>query len=91
MRLLRLVGWRSYKPFRPGANFDDFWVRTIRDICATLDSVRRHGGFVHLCGDWRRTARADCLSALNELISILNEWKIELEHEPPAGRSSTTS
>ena len=83
--LLRIARSRSTKLFAPGWDFDDFWLSTIRDIRATLTSVRNHGGFAHLCNRWRDTTRIECLTELHELIELLNEWKRELERERRPG------
>ena|SRR5438105_2786821 len=81
MRVLDLVRRRSGRaPIQTLAR-DEFWIGILADICRTLNSVRQHGGFEHLCGPWRASTKAKCLSEVKELIGILNEWKVELEHE----------
>jgi len=81
----------SRRLFAAGTSYDAFWVATLRDISGALRSVREHGGFAHLCRNWRQHARTDCLSAVNELIAILNEWKAELEQAPQAAVLTTGS
>jgi len=81
----------SRRLFAAGTTYDAFWVATLRDISGALRSVREHGGFAHLCRNWRQHARTECLSAVNELITILNEWKAELEQGPQAAALATGS
>src|SRR4029453_19233601 len=82
----RRLGW--------GLAIDDFWIAVVGDICRTLDSVRRHGGFEHLCGHWPGQAKRECVIALDELMAILSEWKGGLEGDlstaslPHASRSA---
>ena len=91
MRLLRIMGSRARRLFPTGTDSGDFWVITLRDICATLQSVQKHGGFHDLCRRWRQNTKRECLVALNELIAILNEWKNELEREVPAPQQPRTA
>jgi hypothetical protein len=84
--LQRIARSRSNKFFVPGWDFDDFWLSTIRDIRATLSSVRSHGGFANLCNRWRATTRSECLTELRELIVLLDEWKRELQLELPSAQ-----
>ena len=62
-------------------DFDDFWVRILRDICRTLTSVGQHGGFAYLSGRCRPEVSRECLGEIDALIAILAEWKGELERE----------
>ena len=81
MRVLDLVRRRSVKaPIQTLAR-DEFWIGILANIRRTLNSVRQHGGFEHLCGSWRSSTKTTCLGEVKELIGILNEWKVELEHE----------
>ena len=78
MLLGRLIAVRRRRRVSPDWDVDDFWVRTLSELCRTLNSIREHGGFAELSGRWSADRQTECVEQLDTLIDTLNDWRQDL-------------